>query len=157
MHHPGTRADDDDPLKHSLTRDAVSILLVEDDDIEAQVFERAVRASGVRGPLRRARQGAEALAVLRGEDPPTLEAPFVVVLDLQMPVMGGIEFLDALRADPELEDVAVFVVTSSRSREDQDACRARKVKGYFGKLEVDSGSASILYILDRFLEGLTPS
>ena len=137
-----------------MTGPPVSILLVEDDDIEAEAFERAARAARIDGPVRRAPNGAAALAILRGEAPPALTAPFLIVLDLRMPVMNGIQFLDVLRGDADLRDVFVIVVSSSGSVEDRDACSERGVMAFFAKSDSGADCERVLEILDRFHQAL---
>jgi len=132
----------------------VTILLVEDDDVQAEAFERAARAARIDAPLRRAPNGAAALAILRGESPPALAPPFLIVLDLRMPVMNGIQFLDVLRADPDLRDVFVTVVSSCESAEDREACRERGVMAFFAKSDANADCEQVIEILDRFHQAM---
>lgn len=117
-----------------MTARAVSILLVDDDTVDAMAVRRAFRELGIANPLIEARDGIEALARLRGEDgcaivPP----PLLVLLDLNMPRMGGIEFLDALRGDPALRRTVVFVMTTSAAAADRQGAYDRNVAGYIVK------------------------
>lgn len=96
------------------------ILLVEDNDDDALLTERALRKGAVVNDIVRARNGAEALAYLlpdgrslRGDD-----APVVVLLDLRMPLVDGLEVLRRLRADDRTQLLPVVILTSSREEED---------------------------------------
>ncbi len=96
-----------------------SILLVEDnaDDVELTIL--AMQENGVTNPIVVARNGAEALERLfgrTGEDAP--EAPAIVLLDLNLPKLGGIEVLRRIRSDARTELLPVVVLTSSREERD---------------------------------------
>ena len=127
------------------------VLLVEDDDIDAMAVERAFRRAELEVDLVRARSGEEALDVLRGEGPVRVAAPYVVLLDLNMPGIGGRGFLDAVRADERLSSSVVFVLTTSSAHTDIARAYERQVAGYFVK-EVDSGSnRSVIEALRAYL------
>ena len=91
----------------------VTLLLVEDDAVDAEAIQRAFRQQRIANPFVVVRDGVEALAALRGERGPLVPHPFLVLLDVNMPRMNGIEFLEALRADPVLSRTVVFVLTTS--------------------------------------------
>lgn len=115
-----------------------SVLLVEDDDIDAMAIQRALKRAELELGLVRATSAEEALRVLRGEAPKKLLDPFVVLLDLNMPGMGGHEFLAELRSDERLAKCVVFVLTTSGSQADIERAYSMQVAGYFVK-EIDSG------------------
>jgi CheY-like chemotaxis protein len=106
------------------------ILLVEDDRIDAMAVKRAFRAIRVANPLVMAENGEAALAWLQDPENPR---PCVILLDLNMPRMNGIEFLRIAKADPALRRIPVVVLTTSREEEDKlnsfDLC----VAGYMLK------------------------
>ena len=111
-----------------------SILLVDDDEVDRELVQRALRTAGINNPVTAASNGLEALAVLRGEDPrKTLDRPTLVLLDLNMPQMNGFEFLGTLRADPSLSGVVVFVLSTSTRQEDIEQCQRYHVAGYMSK------------------------
>ena len=110
---------------------AVNILLVEDDEVDVMAVKRAFRELKIANPLSTARDGIEALAVLRGnDDKAPLPAPRIVLLNLNMPRMGGLEFLQELRKDPELHSTIVFVMTTSAAEEDRVRAYDMNVAGY---------------------------
>lgn len=132
-----------------LEKDA-AILLVEDDRVDVMSVQRAFKKSGVGNPLHIARTALDALAMLRGEgrdkiDPP----PALILLDLNLPKMSGIEFLKEIRADPELESLRVIVLTSSNEPRDREVAFEYDVDDYIVKPHsFDEFSAAIATILD---------
>lgn len=111
--------------------DAATILLVDDDAIDVDAIRRAFRKLEIVNPIAVARNGIEALEMPRGEnDHAKLETPFLILLDLNMPRMGGIEFLKELRGDPELRRTLVFVMTTSAAEEDRERAYEYNVAGY---------------------------
>jgi CheY-like chemotaxis protein len=113
--------------------DAV-ILLVEDDRVDIMTVQRAMKKIDVSNPLYVARTGVEALGMLRGDGFPRIEpTPSLILLDLNLPKMGGIEFLKELRADPELGTLQVIVLTSSNEPGDRAAAFKYEVDDYIVK------------------------
>ena len=110
------------------------ILLVEDDRVDIMTVQRALKKIDVSNPLYVARTGVEALAMLRGDGVPAIEpAPSLILLDLNLPKMGGIEFLRELRADPVLRSLHVIVLTSSNEPRDRAAAFEYEVDDYIVK------------------------
>ena len=110
------------------------ILLVEDDRVDVMTVQRALKKNRVVNPLHVARTATDALGMLRGEgfkkiDPP----PALILLDLNLPRMSGIEFLQELRADPQLQDLCVIVLTSSNEPNDRAAAFRYEVEDYVVK------------------------
>src|SRR5690348_10743142 len=89
----------------------LNILLVEDDDLDVMNVRRAFKKNNIVNPLYVAGNGLEALEMLRRGAVPGDRR--LILLDLNMPKMGGIEFLKALRADPDLKPLTVVVLTTS--------------------------------------------
>ncbi|HEY1546605.1 MAG TPA: response regulator [Kofleriaceae bacterium] len=87
-----------------------AILLVEDNDDEAELTLRAFRQAKIANPIVRARDGVEALEILFRD---TAQLPVVVLLDLRLPRLDGIDVLKAIRADPRTTYVPVVLLTSS--------------------------------------------
>ena len=105
----------DSPLTSS---PPIHLLYIDDDDVDVMAMKRAIAHSKTGFSLLVARDGIEALALLRGQGVPR---PHIVLLDLNMPRMNGIEFLRQLREDQEHRDAVVFVLTTSSMTEDK-AC-----------------------------------
>ena len=111
-----------------------AILLVEDDRVDIMTVQRALRNIDVSNPLHVARSGVDALGMLRGEGFPKIEPmPSLILLDLKLPKMGGIEFLKELRADPALMNLEVIVLTSSNEPSDRAAAFKYEVNDYIVK------------------------
>ncbi len=106
------------------------ILLVEDDRIDAMAVKRAFKAIRVANPLVMAENGEAALAWLQAQENPR---PCVILLDLNMPRMNGIEFLRIVKADPALRRIPVVVLTTSREEEDKLNSFDLSVAGYMLK------------------------
>ena len=113
---------------------SVNILLVEDDEIDVKTLTRAFKELKIANPIYRARDGIEALEILRTTDEAAqIPQPFIVILDLNMPRMGGIEFLETIRKDPLLLRTVVFVMTTSAAEEDRIRAYNHNVAGYILK------------------------
>jgi CheY-like chemotaxis protein len=114
----------------------IRILLVEDDDGDAKAMERTFQKARIANPIIRALDGIEAMEILKGTDEhPKLESPYLLLVDLNMPRMGGIQLVTAIRADPDLCDTIIFILTTSnRSQDIQTAC-SLNVTGYILKEE----------------------
>lgn len=110
---------------------SANILLVEDDELDVKAVKRAFRDLKIANPLFEARDGIEALDLLRGTNGQTaIPNPRIILLDLNMPRMGGLEFLDEIRKDPKLHSSVVFVMTTSAAEEDRVKAYDRNVAGY---------------------------
>jgi len=129
-----------------------SILLVEDDYMDIMNVERELKKINVNLPLHTARNGREALAMLRGEGVPRIfPLPRVVMLDINMPKMNGIEFLTEIRQDPILKDLNVFIMTTSNEDTDRLAAKNLNISGYIEKpLTFDSFGGKNGSTIDSF-------
>jgi len=108
-------------------RDARPVLLVEDDTIDAMTVRRAFRDLKLANPLAHAVNGEEALAYLRNE---TNSRPCLILLDLNMPKMNGIEFLEIAKVDQALRRIPVVVLTTSSEERDVVDSFRLSVAGY---------------------------
>ena len=92
----------------------VQLLHVEDDTLCLIGLNRAFKAAKIANPVSFAHDGIEALEMLRGTNGrPRLPRPYLILLDLNMPRMDGIELLHELRKDEELKKSIVFIMTTS--------------------------------------------
>jgi CheY-like chemotaxis protein len=133
------------------TQEVVSVLLVDDDDVDVMAVKRAFRKAKIANPLFVARDGVEALAMLRGEDGhDPVPRPYIIILDLNMPRMDGLEFLTEIRADPEHRGAVVFVLTTSKADEDRAASYDKNVAGYIVKSDVGEGFLNVTSLLDSY-------
>jgi CheY-like chemotaxis protein len=131
--------------------DEVHIVLVEDDEVDVMAVKRALRDLKIPHPLHCAIDGIEALQLLRGENGHAMvPSPHLILLDLNMPRMGGLEFLDALRKDHHLRRSIVFVMTTSAADEDRDRAYEKCVSGYILKHSADHSFMEAVYMLSKF-------
>lgn len=131
----------------------VNILLVEDDEVMRMAIRRAFAKAGVPHPLLEARDGLEALEILRGTaKQPALARPLCLLLDLNMPRMNGIELLQELRRDAQLRSAVVFVLSTSSAEEDIRAAFEHNVAGYFVKTRVGNNFGRLIEMLQTYLE-----
>ncbi|GAB1449001.1 MAG: response regulator [Bacteroidetes bacterium] len=112
----------------------VNILLVEDDEVDVMNVKRAFKKNNVTNPLFVCNNGLEAIEFLtqRLASNPA-EVPRIILLDLNMPKMGGIEFLRELRKNNELKNISVFVMTTSNEDRDKVDAYNLNVAGYILK------------------------
>jgi CheY-like chemotaxis protein len=112
----------------------IEIMLVEDDEVDILNIQRAFKKHNVTNPLHIARNGIEALELLRQHDHNTAKnIPQIILLDINMPKMNGLEFLQELRSDPALKSATVFVLTTSDDEEDKFRAYSLNVAGYILK------------------------
>jgi CheY-like chemotaxis protein len=109
----------------------LNILLVEDDEVDVMNVRRAFKKNNICNPLWVAGNGLDALEVLRGSEMPSDRR--LILLDLNMPRMNGIEFLRELREDPELRLTPVVVLTTSDDERDRVDAYNLNVAGYILK------------------------
>lgn len=131
----------------------INILLVEDDEVDVMNVKRAFRKINITNPLYIASNGLEALAMLRkSEGEPTVipAGRRLILLDLNMPKMGGIEFLKHLRADPVLRIIPVIVLTTSNQDKDRVEAYDLNVAGYILKPVTFSNFAETMATLNKY-------
>jgi CheY-like chemotaxis protein len=135
-----------------MTDSEVSILIVDDDEIDTRAVERALRQQRIVNPVYRAANGLEGLAMLRGEaGRQKVPRPYLILLDLNMPRMNGLQFLQELRGDSSLSDSIVFVLTSSRADEDKAAAYEKHIAGYLVKPDTGNEFLRAVQMLERFV------
>jgi CheY-like chemotaxis protein len=125
----------------------VSLLVIDDDDIDATALRRALTKLKLLNPLYRAKDGLEGLEILRSG---AIPMPYIILLDINMPRMNGLEFLEALRTDQDLTHSIVFVLTTSKSDEDIIAAYREHVAGYLLKQRMDSDFLQVVGLLDHY-------
>ncbi|MEO8722133.1 MAG: response regulator [Sphingobium sp.] len=111
----------------------IDVLAVDDDDITAEMVERAMQKTPGNFRVIPACDGQEALDILRGQSPKIIRRPYIILLDLNMPRMNGFEFLEAVRADRSLKDSVIFIMTTSSSDHDLNRAYSEQVAGYMIK------------------------
>jgi CheY-like chemotaxis protein len=118
-------------------REVVNILVVEDDEVDVESLKRIFAKKEIKNPVFYASNGIEALNIMRGENNHAkVPKPYIVLLDINMPMMNGIEMLNELRNDEQLKDSVVFILTTSPREEDKHTSYKLNVAGYFLKKDI---------------------
>jgi CheY-like chemotaxis protein len=108
----------------------INILLVEDDNLDVMDARRTLDKMGVLYRMEVAKNGEDALTYLQNNND---GKPDVVLLDLNMPKMNGIEFLSMIRRNDQLKDLKIFIITTSSEKIDREETRKLGVSGYIVK------------------------
>jgi len=125
-----------------------TILLVEDDQVDVMSVKRAFERNHILNPLHVAADGIEGLAALRG--PLRSVERLIVLVDINMPRMNGIEMLRELRADPELRATPVVVLTTSNDDRDRVEAYNLNVAGYLLKPVTFSNFVELTAALNKY-------
>lgn len=105
---------------------SLKILLLEDDMIEVMKLNRTISSLKLNHKIIEANNGEEALKLLEKKD----ELPDIILLDLNMPKINGIEFLDILKKDPILKNIPTIILTTSGNQKDLSECYKIGIAGY---------------------------
>lgn len=129
----------------------INFLLIEDNDLDAQILKRCLTKMGAASSIMRARDGLEGLELLREDQAKNIiPRPYVILLDINMPRMNGHEFLASLRAADDLKACQVFVLTTSDNRKDIDLAYQQNASGYIVKPNSSSELSTVLETLQAF-------
>lgn len=129
----------------------VKILLVEDDEIDVLSVKRALKKSQIINELIIAKDGVEAFEFLKGTNGhDKITRPYLILLDINMPRMNGLEFLEKIRQDKELYDSVVFVLTTSNSDEDKCQAYSKNIAGYILKSNIGNAFNETVSMLDLY-------
>jgi CheY-like chemotaxis protein len=127
----------------------INILLVEDDEVDVMTVKRAFAKNNISNPLYVAHNGIEALEMLRrGEPIPSQRR--LILLDVNMPKMNGIEFLRELRADPALQQACVVMMTTSNEERDRIEAFKLNVAGYLLKPVTYQQFAEVMSTINKY-------
>jgi CheY-like chemotaxis protein len=130
----------------------VNILLVDDDVMDVRIVQRTFEKHKIANPIYVACDGVDAFEILRGHNGHTpLPRPFLILLDLNMPRMDGITFLQALRQDPDLHTSPVFVLTTSDDDRDKVAAYNQHIAGYLLKTQAGYDFLQIVQLVEQFV------
>jgi CheY-like chemotaxis protein len=126
----------------------VRVLAIEDDEVDLMALKRAFAKVQLPYELYHAQDGLAALHLLRGEQgQPRLAGPLIVLLDLNLPRMDGLEFLHAIRRDPALKALVVFVLTTSAAADDRTRAYAAQIAGYITKTDASHRLPDLVQLL----------
>lgn len=134
-----------------MSENAVTFLVVEDDKVDFMNFERTLKTLKIRNPIVRAEDGVFALNLLRGDNgTEKISGEVMVFLDINLPRMGGLDFLKELRADETLKSTMVYVMTTSESNEDLVNTAKFDIAGYIVKSDAEGGLREALDEVDFY-------
>lgn len=111
----------------------INLLLVEDDTLDVMDARRTLDRMGILYKMLVAKNGEEALEHLNQIKRDGADKPDIILLDLNMPKMNGIELLTNIRQREELKDTKVFIITTSEEKEDKEMTQKLGVSGYIVK------------------------
>lgn len=141
----------DDVTGQDTGREFVKFLIVDDDAVCIMSIKRTFKKLGIRNPLFTAVDGCDALELLRGDrDTEEIVRPYVVLLDLNMPRMGGLEFLETVRKDPDLRRIIIFVMTTSDAPRDITAAYDQNIAGYVMKDNAFHSFSEALAMIENY-------
>ena len=126
----------------------INILLVEDDEVDVMTVKRAFAKNNITNPLFVAHNGLEALDLLRKDNIPSRRR--LILLDVNMPKMNGIEFLRELRADPALQQASVVMMTTSNEERDRIEAFKLNVAGYLLKPVTFQQFAEVMSTINKY-------
>ncbi len=130
---------------------SVRLLHVEDDELCRMGLMRVFKAAKIANPVSSAQDGIEALEMLRGANGrERLPRPLLILLDLNLPRMDGIEFLSELRKDEELKKSIVFIMTTSDAEEDNVKAYNLGVAGYILKTNPANAFLEVKALLETY-------
>lgn len=133
----------------------VNILMVDDDSLDVESFRRALSKNKIINPFVHASDGVEALEIIRGKHKEKeISKPFLVLMDINMPRMNGIECVRELRNDPETNDTVVFVMTTSSDERDLYEAYDLNVAGYMVKSDLGSNFIRSIEMLDKYFNAI---
>jgi CheY-like chemotaxis protein len=131
-----------------VTEKVLNILLMEDDQVDVMNVRRAFEKNRIANPLWVANDGIEGLQMLRtGKVPPDRR---IILLDLNMPRMSGLEFLRELRKDPDLLHTPVIVLTTSNDDRDKIEAYNLNVAGYLLKPVTFTNFVEVMATLNKY-------
>jgi CheY-like chemotaxis protein len=136
----------------------VTLLLVEDDEVDAETVLRGLAAARLANPVVRARDGIEALEFLHGTNGrKKLQPPYVVLTDLRMPRLDGLGLVRRIRTDRALQRTVIFVLTTSDNEEDRAAAYDQHVAGYIVKTSSKDQYLRLAGMIDYYLLIVSPA
>lgn len=121
----GAHSSGDDPQQ------PIHILLVEDDEVDAEVVKRLLRREKIGNPFFLARDGVEAMNLLKSDSCPQL--PCLVLMDINMPRMDGFQLLAEMRKQDAFKDNVVYMLTTSARDKDKQKAESMSAAGYITK------------------------
>ncbi len=132
-------------------RQPIRVLLVEDDDADADGVRRALENAKVETVVERVSDGIEALEFLRDEQfGAQPDEALILLVDINMPRLDGHGLVREIRKDPRLHRLVIFILTTSKSRDDIEQAYAGHVSGYIAKEKAGEDFIKLTSMLESF-------
>ncbi len=131
----------------------VQFMIVDDDEVSVMGIKRSMKQLSLINPVIVAKDGIEALQILRdalGEDESL--PPYIITLDLSMPRMGGLEFLEQIRKDKAFRRLVIFVLTTSDAPSDIASAYEKNIAGYIVKENPTESFRNALSMLKEYAQ-----
>jgi CheY-like chemotaxis protein len=129
----------------------LNILLVEDDDGDAKAMQRAFHRARIANPIIRVVDGIEALDILKGTNGKSkMPSPSILIVDINMPRMNGIQLVRAIREDADIRHAIIFILTTSKREEDKLAVYNLNVAGYILKATAGQDFLKLVNLMDCY-------
>jgi len=127
------------------TTQQVSILVVEDDEIDVKALLKAFKKLRIANPVTIAKDGLEGWEALQ-----TMPRPFLVIMDINMPRMNGLELLRKMRGDKKFHDTIVFILTTSTDEKDKFEAYDLNVTGYMLKSDMGTSFIRAIEMVEKY-------
>lgn len=127
------------------TSKEVKILLVEDDEIDVKALLKAFAKLKIANPVTVAKDGLEGWDALE-----TLPRPYLIIMDINMPRMNGLELLEKIRASDAHRDAIVFILTTSTDDQDKFEAYNMNVAGYMLKSDMGTSFIRAIEMVERY-------
>ncbi|OGI06546.1 MAG: hypothetical protein A2Y40_07570 [Candidatus Margulisbacteria bacterium GWF2_35_9] len=125
------------------------ILLIEDDQVDFLALKRCFEELNVQNPLVQAMDGEDAMSYLKD---PANEKPFLILLDINMPKLNGLELLNIIKYDRKFKNIPVIILSTSSNKKDIDECFGFSVAGFFNKeMDYETYKKTIKTIIDYWM------
>ena len=131
-----------------VTREA-SILIVEDDEVDIMAIRRVLKQANIANPIHVAKDGIEALQKLRSKE---ISSPYIVLMDLNMPRMNGVDCIKEIRTDKSLKRTVIFALSTSNDEKDKLSAYNCNVAGYIVKSDIGDEFEKAMKMLDQYLK-----
>jgi len=139
------------PETNAFPRKDVHFLVIDDDEVDRQAIKRAFEKNKIANHIIDAENGLEAIKYLKSKNKEYfIINPVIILLDLNMPKMNGIEFLSELRNDPNLKRIIVFVMTTSDDEKDKMEAYNLNIAGYIIKGKLGESIINSISMIDAY-------
>jgi CheY-like chemotaxis protein len=125
-----------------------SIFIVEDDEVDIMAIRRALKKANVANSIHIAKDGIEALQKLRSKEIPS---PYIVLMDLNMPRMNGVDCMKEIRTDKNLKQTVIFALSTSNDEKDKLSAYDCNVAGYIVKSDIGDEFEIAMRMLNQYL------